>query len=158
MNAPFLGGAITIADKRISRLGLGTMRLTDPGTWNTPSDITSAITVLRDAMTLGITHIDTDDAYGPTPSKTSSAKPCTPTRQPPAGHQGRNDPPLPEHLETTRPAGLEDFLALLHSSEDGRPDDAVKLGAAYLPNQMIDNVIVGNWPPTSLVERLTPPS
>ncbi|MER6178558.1 aldo/keto reductase [Streptosporangium sp. NPDC001681] len=65
MNAPFPGGAITIAGKRISRLGLGTMRLTGPGTWNTPSNITSAITVLRDAMTLGITHIDTADAYGP---------------------------------------------------------------------------------------------
>ncbi|GGP01559.1 hypothetical protein GCM10012278_05280 [Nonomuraea glycinis] len=36
----------------------------------------------------------------------------------------------------------EDFLALLHSSEDGRPDDAVTLGAAYLPNQRADNVIV----------------
>ncbi|MBG0825183.1 AAA family ATPase [Planomonospora sp. ID91781] len=38
--------------------------------------------------------------------------------------------------------GYEDFLALLHSSDDGRPDDAVRLGAAYLPNQLIDNVIV----------------
>ncbi|GHH70158.1 hypothetical protein GCM10017673_21580 [Streptosporangium violaceochromogenes] len=38
--------------------------------------------------------------------------------------------------------GYEDFLALLHSSDNGRPDDAVTLGAAYLPNQMIDNVIV----------------
>ncbi|WP_424536995.1 KGGVGR-motif variant AAA ATPase [Sphaerisporangium viridialbum] len=38
--------------------------------------------------------------------------------------------------------GYEDFLALLHSSDDGRPDDAVKLGAAYLPNQMIGGVIV----------------
>ncbi len=38
--------------------------------------------------------------------------------------------------------GYEDFLALLHSSDDGRPDDAVRLGAAYLPNQMIGDVIV----------------
>ncbi|WP_239137792.1 KGGVGR-motif variant AAA ATPase [Sphaerisporangium rufum] len=38
--------------------------------------------------------------------------------------------------------GYEDFLALLHSSENGRPDDAVRLGAAYLPNQMMGNVIV----------------
>ncbi|SDQ68391.1 MinD-like ATPase involved in chromosome partitioning or flagellar assembly [Thermostaphylospora chromogena] len=36
----------------------------------------------------------------------------------------------------------EDFLALLHSSEDGRPHDAVTLGAAYLPNQALDGVIV----------------
>ena len=27
----------------------------------------------------------------------------------------------------------EDFLALLHASADGRPDEAVSLGAAYLP-------------------------
>ncbi|MEU9886858.1 AAA family ATPase [Sphaerisporangium sp. NPDC051011] len=38
--------------------------------------------------------------------------------------------------------GYEDFLALLHSSEDGRPDDAITLGAAYLPNQAFDNVVV----------------
>ncbi|MEV5411364.1 AAA family ATPase [Thermopolyspora sp. NPDC052614] len=37
---------------------------------------------------------------------------------------------------------FEDFLALLHSSEDGRPNDAITLGAAYLPNQALDNVIV----------------
>jgi len=36
----------------------------------------------------------------------------------------------------------EDFLALLHASADGRPDEAVSLGAAYLPNQAFDNVIV----------------
>ncbi|TQM73425.1 KGGVGR-motif variant AAA ATPase [Thermopolyspora flexuosa] len=36
----------------------------------------------------------------------------------------------------------EDFLALLHASDDGRPDEAVSLGAAYLPNQTFDNVIV----------------
>ncbi|MFI7643288.1 aldo/keto reductase [Nonomuraea sp. NPDC049400] len=65
MNAPAPGGAITIASKRISRLGLGTMRLTGPGTWGTPNDTTNAITVLRQAMTMGITHLDTADAYGP---------------------------------------------------------------------------------------------
>ncbi|MFD9941910.1 KGGVGR-motif variant AAA ATPase [Nonomuraea sp. NPDC059023] len=36
----------------------------------------------------------------------------------------------------------EDFLALLHSSEDGRPSDAVSLGATYLLNQTLDNVII----------------
>ncbi|WP_329429969.1 AAA family ATPase [Streptosporangium sp. NBC_01495] len=51
--------------------------------------------------------------------------------------------------------GYEDFLALLHSSEDGRPDDAVKLGAAYLPNQMIDNVIV--MPARRSLRDIAPP-
>ncbi|MEU8178832.1 hypothetical protein AB0C14_38710 [Microbispora hainanensis] len=36
----------------------------------------------------------------------------------------------------------EDFLALLHSSLDGRPQDAVTLGAAYLPNQLLGKIFV----------------
>ena len=51
--------------------------------------------------------------------------------------------------------GYEDFLALLHSSEDGSPDDAVRLGAAYLPNQMIDNVIV--MPTRRSLRDIAPP-
>ncbi|MFF0250175.1 aldo/keto reductase [Streptosporangium sandarakinum] len=59
------GGVITIAGKRVSRLGLGTMRLTGPGTWGPPADVTAARTVLRAAIDSGITHLDTADAYGP---------------------------------------------------------------------------------------------
>ncbi|MFJ7242152.1 aldo/keto reductase [Streptomyces olivaceus] len=60
------GGAIEIAGKTVSRLGLGTMRLTGPGTWGDPDDREQALTVLRNAVhTFGITHIDTADAYGP---------------------------------------------------------------------------------------------
>ncbi|MEU8203388.1 aldo/keto reductase [Streptosporangium sp. NPDC049046] len=59
------GGVITIAGKRVSRLGLGTMRLTGPGTWGLPTDVVVARTVLRTASELGITHFDTADAYGP---------------------------------------------------------------------------------------------
>ncbi|WP_433243488.1 KGGVGR-motif variant AAA ATPase [Streptosporangium sp. CA-135522] len=51
--------------------------------------------------------------------------------------------------------GYEDFLALLHSSEDGRPGDAVTLGAAYLPNQMIGNVIV--MPTRRSLQDIAPP-
>ncbi|GAA2340980.1 aldo/keto reductase [Streptomyces violaceusniger] len=57
---------ITIAGKTVSRLGLGTMRLTGPGIWGDPADRDTALTVLRQAVhTYGITHIDTADAYGP---------------------------------------------------------------------------------------------
>ncbi|OPG13784.1 KGGVGR-motif variant AAA ATPase [Microbispora sp. GKU 823] len=49
----------------------------------------------------------------------------------------------------------EDFLSLLHSSEDGRPDDAVTLGSAYLPNQTIDNVIV--MPTRRSLQDIAPP-
>ncbi|GAB2445588.1 hypothetical protein GCM10027187_08800 [Streptosporangium sandarakinum] len=51
--------------------------------------------------------------------------------------------------------GYEDFLSLLHSSEDGRPDDAVRLGAAYLPNQMIGNVVV--MPTRRSLRDIAPP-
>ncbi|MEU8172418.1 AAA family ATPase [Microbispora hainanensis] len=49
----------------------------------------------------------------------------------------------------------EDFLSLLHSSEDGRPDDAVTLGSAYLPNQAIDDVIV--MPSRRAPQDIAPP-
>lgn len=59
-------GPITIADKTVSRLGFGTMRLTGPGTWGDPGDRENALSVLRQAVhTYGIGHIDTADAYGP---------------------------------------------------------------------------------------------
>ena len=49
----------------------------------------------------------------------------------------------------------EDFLALLHASDDGRPDEAVSLGAAYLPNQTFDNVIV--MPTRRSIADIAPP-
>jgi aryl-alcohol dehydrogenase-like predicted oxidoreductase len=60
------GGEFQLAGKLVSRLGLGTMRLTGTGTWGDPSQVADAIQVLRTAVHLqGITHIDTADAYGP---------------------------------------------------------------------------------------------
>ncbi|MFE7467662.1 aldo/keto reductase [Streptomyces sp. NPDC057499] len=60
------GGTIDIAGKTVSRLGLGTMRLTGPGTWGDPANRSTAIATLRAAVDgLGITHLDTADAYGP---------------------------------------------------------------------------------------------
>ncbi|NEA60133.1 aldo/keto reductase [Streptomyces sp. SID13666] len=59
-------GWILLAGKRVSRLGLGTMRLTGAGTWGPPRDPDAAIRILREAVHIhGITHIDTADAYGP---------------------------------------------------------------------------------------------
>lgn len=66
MNITPPAGEITIAGKSVSRLGIGTMRLTGPGTWCDPPDRKSAIDLLRRAVCAhGITHIDTADAYGP---------------------------------------------------------------------------------------------
>ena len=49
----------------VYRLGYGAMRLTGPGIWGEPSDRDEAVRVLRRAVELGVTFIDTADAYGP---------------------------------------------------------------------------------------------
>ncbi|MGA1836116.1 aldo/keto reductase [Herbiconiux sp. 11R-BC] len=52
-------------DLVVNRLGFGTMQLTGPGVWGEPADRAAAIAVLRRAVELGVTLIDTADAYGP---------------------------------------------------------------------------------------------
>ncbi len=52
-------------DLPVHRLGYGTMRLVGEGAWGEPADPTEAKRVLRRAVELGITLIDTADAYGP---------------------------------------------------------------------------------------------
>src|ERR1700689_4585239 len=47
------------------RLGYGTMRLVGDGAWGEPNDPAAARRVLRRAVELGVTLIDTADAYGP---------------------------------------------------------------------------------------------
>lgn len=59
-------GALVIGgDLPVRRLGFGTMRLTGNGIWGAPDDPDEAIAVLRKAVELGITLIDTADSYGP---------------------------------------------------------------------------------------------
>ena len=53
------------SDLPVHRLGYGTMRLVGEGTWGEPSDLSEARRVLRRAVELGVTLIDTADAYGP---------------------------------------------------------------------------------------------
>jgi pyridoxine 4-dehydrogenase len=48
-----------------TRLGYGAMQLPGPGVWGPPKGRDAAIAVLRRAVDLGITHLDTSDAYGP---------------------------------------------------------------------------------------------
>ncbi|QNE16599.1 oxidoreductase [Kribbella qitaiheensis] len=60
------GGALKLADDlTISRMGYGAMQLAGPGVFGPPKDHDEAIAVLRTAVELGITHIDTSDFYGP---------------------------------------------------------------------------------------------
>src|SRR5713226_2065441 len=49
----------------VHRLGFGAMRLTGEGIWGEPDDPAECIAVLRRAVDLGITFIDTADSYGP---------------------------------------------------------------------------------------------
>ena len=52
-------------DVPVHRLGYGTMRLVGDGAWGDPADPVEACRVLRRAVDLGVTLIDTADAYGP---------------------------------------------------------------------------------------------
>ena len=47
------------------RFGFGAMRITGQGIWGEPADREEAIRVLKRALELGITLIDTADSYGP---------------------------------------------------------------------------------------------
>jgi pyridoxine 4-dehydrogenase len=52
-------------DLTVNRLGYGAMHLTGPGMWGDPADPDNAIALLRRAVELGVTFIDTADSYGP---------------------------------------------------------------------------------------------
>jgi pyridoxine 4-dehydrogenase len=55
-----LGGDLTV-----TRMGYGSMQLAGPQVFGPPADRDAAVAVLREAVDLGITHIDTADFYGP---------------------------------------------------------------------------------------------
>jgi pyridoxine 4-dehydrogenase len=52
-------------DLSLTRVGYGAMQLAGPGVWGPPKDHDEAVAVLRTAVALGVTHIDTSDYYGP---------------------------------------------------------------------------------------------
>jgi pyridoxine 4-dehydrogenase len=49
----------------VTRVGYGAMQLAGPHVFGPPADRDGAVAVLREAVELGITHIDTSDYYGP---------------------------------------------------------------------------------------------
>jgi pyridoxine 4-dehydrogenase len=60
------GGVLRLADDLVlSRMGFGAMQLAGPGVFGPPRDRDQALAVLREAVDLGVTHIDTSDFYGP---------------------------------------------------------------------------------------------
>jgi aryl-alcohol dehydrogenase-like predicted oxidoreductase len=64
----------------VRRLGFGAMRITGQGVWGDPPDRDSAKAVLRRAVEVGTTLIDTADAYGPDVSETLIAEALHPYR------------------------------------------------------------------------------
>lgn len=62
---PKLGGAFTMGDLTVNRMGYGAMQLAGPGVFGPPKDPDAAVAVLRAALEAGVNHIDTSDFYGP---------------------------------------------------------------------------------------------
>jgi pyridoxine 4-dehydrogenase len=61
-----LAGTIDVGgDLTVNRLGFGAMRITGSGIWGQPADRDAAKAVLRRAIEVGVTFIDTADSYGP---------------------------------------------------------------------------------------------
>jgi pyridoxine 4-dehydrogenase len=60
------GGTFAMAeDLTVTRVGYGAMQLAGPHVFGPPADRDAAVAVLREAIELGLTHIDTSDFYGP---------------------------------------------------------------------------------------------
>jgi len=66
-NQTKLGGTFTLPGTfmTLNRIGYGAMQLAGPHVWGPPRDREEAISVLREAVALGVNHIDTSDFYGP---------------------------------------------------------------------------------------------
>ncbi len=58
-------GTFTLGHRSVKRIGYGAMQLAGPGVFGPPKDHAAALAVLREAVELGVDHIDTSDFYGP---------------------------------------------------------------------------------------------
>jgi aryl-alcohol dehydrogenase-like predicted oxidoreductase len=72
--------AFSVAGHEINRLGFGAMQLTGEGIWGPPDDEERCRAVLRRALELGVTFIDTADSYGPEVSENLIAEALHPYR------------------------------------------------------------------------------
>ena len=54
-----------VGTRLVHRIGYGAMQLAGPGVMGPPSDPDAARAILREAVALGVNHIDTSDFYGP---------------------------------------------------------------------------------------------
>ena len=58
-------GTYHLGDLEVRRMGYGAMQLAGPHVMGPPADRDGALAVLREAVALGVDHIDTSDFYGP---------------------------------------------------------------------------------------------
>lgn len=58
-------GTFLLGSHRVNRMGYGAMQLAGPGVFGPAKDPQGALAVLREALALGVNHIDTADFYGP---------------------------------------------------------------------------------------------
>lgn len=58
-------GTAVLAGRPVARMGFGAMQLPGPGVMGPPADRPQALAVLRRAVELGVTHLDTASFYGP---------------------------------------------------------------------------------------------
>lgn len=58
-------GTFKLGSRTVTRIGYGAMQLAGPGVFGPPKDRAAAVAVLREAVALGVDHIDTSDFYGP---------------------------------------------------------------------------------------------
>src|SRR5215510_14091105 len=62
-----LAGSFTLpgTTMTLNRMGYGSMQLAGPQVFGPPRDAEAALAVLREAVAVGVNHIDTSDYYGP---------------------------------------------------------------------------------------------
>ncbi|MFE6078698.1 aldo/keto reductase [Paenibacillus sp. NPDC057886] len=112
-------------DLQVNRLGYGSMQLTGPGVWGDPADPEGALRVLRRAVELGVTFIDTADSYGPSVSEQLIKQ---------ALHPYKEDLVIATKAGLTRP-GPDEWLPV------GRPEyirQQVELSLRHLGLERID--------------------
>jgi aryl-alcohol dehydrogenase-like predicted oxidoreductase len=62
-------GTLRLGTLSVQRMGFGAMRVTGAGVWGDPPDRSAAKALLRRALELGVTFLDTADSYGPNVSE-----------------------------------------------------------------------------------------
>jgi pyridoxine 4-dehydrogenase len=119
------GGTIDIAGQlTVNRMGFGAMRVTGDGIWGPPADHNEAKAVLRRAVELGVTFIDTADSYGPQVSEELIAEALY---------------PYPESLVIATKGGLERTGPGMWPA-NGRPEHLIEACEGSLRRLRLDQI------------------